>query len=164
MKAYRIAVLGGIAAAIIFECTACTTQGTVQSPAEKPAVAEEVWEAEGSNAEELSFLSGMWVTGSMGYEYYGKAQAEYYVQFTDSEIIYGHMRDEEFVPDHSDKIDHIDCTEAGEYLIKAETSSGIQYSYSTNESYDDVLEYHSTWNEDEFPKTYSGGASLTRID
>ena len=37
-------------------------------------------------------IPGTWQTASMGYEYYGTNQPEYYVQFTDSEIIYGHMK------------------------------------------------------------------------
>ncbi len=108
-------------------------------------------------------LTGTWVTASMGYEYYGTTQAEYYVKFTDTEISYGHMKDDEFILDHSDKIVSLEKVTTGGCMVKAETANGGQYTYRTSKGDDDTLEYYDTWNEDDFPKKYRGGASLSRI-
>ncbi len=51
---------------------------------------------------------------------------------------------------------------AGKYNIQAETIGGSRYTYRTNKDDNDILEYYETWNEEEFPKKYRGGASLTR--
>ena len=105
-------------------------------------------------------VPGTWYTASMGYEYYGQSQAEYYARFTDSIIEYGHMKDDEFIPEYTDKIVSIEMIGPDRYRILAETSGGKQYSYQTNADDTDVLEYHGTWNEEDFSKTYSAGASL----
>ncbi len=107
-------------------------------------------------------IPGTWQTASMGYEYYGTNQPEYYVQFTNSEIIYGHMKNGEFVSDHSDRIVRLEEITPGEFKVQAESSNGAHYTYLTCESDHDVLEYYGTWNEEEFPETYSIGASLNR--
>ena len=109
-----------------------------------------------------SALTGMWQTVSMGYEADETIQPEYYVQFTDSDINYGHMKDGAFVLDHSDKIIFLEDTTAGGYRIQAESSNGTQYTYQTSEEDADLLEYYETWNETEFPEMYRAGASLSR--
>ena len=111
-----------------------------------------------------SRLTGTWATASMGYEFEDTTQPMYYVQFTDSEINYGHMKNEEFVLDHSDKISSLEEIAEGRFRIQAETSDGNQYTYQTCESDNNTLEYYGTWQEDEFPEKYSGGSSLSRID
>ena len=107
-------------------------------------------------------IPGTWQTASMGYEYNGSFQPEYYVRFTAGEIVYGHMNNEEFVPDHSDPITRLEESTAGHFKVQAESSNGVQYTYLTAESDPDVLEYYGTWKEEDFPETYSGGASLGR--
>lgn len=107
--------------------------------------------------------AGMWQTASMGYEVDGTMQPEYYVQFTDTEIIYGHMKDGSFVPDHSDTIISAEETAAGGLKIRAESASGVQYTYQTSEGDMNVLEYYETWQEEEFPDMYRGGASLSAV-
>ena len=109
-------------------------------------------------------ILGTWQTASMGYEYYGALQPEYYVQFTDREIIYGHMKNGEYVPDHSDRIIRLDEIAPGEFKVQAESSNGIHYTYMTCESNHDILEYYGTLREEEFPETYSIGASLSRCN
>ena len=109
------------------------------------------------------FLAGTWSTASQGYEYYGKAQAEYYVRFDGSDIVYGHMKDEDFVPDHTDKASLIEPTGDGGCMVKAESEEGGKYTYRSAEGNRDVLEYYSTWDEEDFPHEYSGSASLSRI-
>lgn len=49
-----------------------------------------------------SVISGTWQTASIGYEAEGEMQPEYYVKFSDSEIIYGHMDNNDF-GEQSDK-------------------------------------------------------------
>ena len=109
------------------------------------------------------FLEGTWGTASQGYEYYGQAQAMHYVRFDGTDIIYGHMKDEEFVPDHTDKVSSIEQLPEGGYIIKAETEDGDKYTYRTAQSDMDALNYYSTWNEDEFSHNYHAGSSLSRL-
>ena len=100
----------------------------------------------------------------MGYEYNGDVLPEYHVQFTDSEVIYGHMLDGEFVTDHTAKIIHLENTASGGYKIQVESSNGGHYTYQTSEDDDNVLEYYETWDENDFHSKYRGGASLWKID
>jgi hypothetical protein len=109
------------------------------------------------------FLAGTWTTASQGYEYYGISQAMYYVRFDGNDIIYGHYKDREFVPDHTDKVTLIEPVPEGGYIIKAETEDGDKYTYRSAESDLDLLEHYSTWNEDEFSDHYHGGSSLSRM-
>ena len=107
-------------------------------------------------------ITGTWQTASMMLSGDGDIAPEHYVQFTDSKINYRHMKDGEFVPDYSDQITRLDETAAGGFIVQAESSNGIQYTYQTCESDSNVLEYYETWQEDEFPEMYRGGASLSK--
>jgi hypothetical protein len=111
-----------------------------------------------------SVISGTWQTASIGYEVDGELQPEYYVQFTDAAIIYGHMADNAFEPDHFDSISHFEELEDGVYKIQAESDNGVKYTYQTAEGDPDILEYYQTWDENEFSDKYSGGASLSRCE
>lgn len=124
----------------------------------------EVAEEQGNASEESLAIPGTWQTASIGYVDGDDMQPEYYVQFTDIEINYGHMKDGEFALDHSDTISSIEKDDSGAYKVQAETDGGVQYTYKTAEGDVNVLEYYGTWNEDEFPETYSGGASLSKCD
>ena len=108
------------------------------------------------------FLAGTWVTASQGYEYYGIVQAEYYVRFSGTDIIYGHMKEDEFVPDHTDMASLIEPAPGGGCIVKAESENGGKYTYRSAENNRDVLDYYGTWDENDFPNQYSGGASLSR--
>ena len=110
----------------------------------------------------LLSVPGTWQTASVEYEADGTMQPEYYVRFSDTEIIYGHMKDGEFVPDHADKIICIADRAAGGYRIWAEAAAGARYTYQTAEG-DNTLECYETWDEDDFPGMYRGGASLSRV-
>lgn len=108
-------------------------------------------------------IKGTWETGSIGYEADdGTVQPLYYVQFTDSEINYGHMKEGKFVSEYSDKICLMEETGDSRYRVQAEASNGGKYTYQTCETDKDTLEYYDAWDEKEFPEKYSGGASLTR--
>ena len=107
-------------------------------------------------------ISGTWQTASIGYEDGDEMQPEYYVQFTETEVNYGHMKDGAFAVDHSDKISEFETNANGEYIVKAESADGVKYTYRTAEGDADVLEYYETWNEDDFSEKYRAGASLSR--
>lgn len=107
-------------------------------------------------------IAGTWQTASIVNENDGTAHPEYYVRFTDSEILYGHMKDGAFVLDNSDKIVRLEETAAGGFKVQAEAANGVQYTFQTSESDNDVLEYYETWNEADFSDSYRGGASLSR--
>ena len=109
-----------------------------------------------------STLEGLWQTASMAYEADGTVTAEYYVWFTDSEIIYGRWKGGEYVFDHSDPILHVEKTAAGGFRVQARASNGVEYTYQTSESDPDIMEYYETWREEDFPELYRGGASLSR--
>ncbi len=106
-------------------------------------------------------IPGMWQTASIGYSDAGSMQPEYYVRFAEAVILYGHLKDGQFVLDHSDKILSFGEAPAGGIRVQAEASNGVQYTYQTCESDDAVLEYYETWQEEAFPETYRGGASLS---
>ena len=108
-------------------------------------------------------IPGTWQTASVGYMDGEDMQPEYYVQFTEAEVNYGHMKDGAFALDHSDKISEIEKNADDEYKIKAESAGGIQYTYQTAEGNADILEYYETWDEENFSEMYRGGASLSRI-
>lgn len=107
-------------------------------------------------------IDGTWQTASIVSGEDGSAYPEYHVQFTDTAIQYGHLKDGEFVPDHSDQIVVYEEISEGCFKVKAESSNGVQYTYQTSEGDKDVLEYYETWDEAEFADKYSGGASLSR--
>lgn len=109
-------------------------------------------------------ISGTWQTASIGYEADGEMQPEYYVQFGDDEIIYGHMFNKEFVPDHFDSISQFEELQNGGYKIQAESENGVKYTYQSAEGDINILEYYGTWNEDEFSENYSGSSSLSRCE
>ena len=107
-------------------------------------------------------LAGTWQTASMSYADDGTMQPEYYVRFTDTEIVYGHMMNGAFVSDHADAILRLVDAPAGGVRLQAQASNGVQYTYQTCESDSNVLEYYETWRAEEFSETYRGGASLSR--
>ena len=110
----------------------------------------------------LPSIPGTWQTASMGYADDGMMQPEYYVQFSDSDILYGHLKNDQFVLDHADKIRSLEETPAGGYRVQAQASNGVRYTFQTCESDDTILEYYETWREEEFAEMYRGGASLNR--
>ena len=125
-------------------------------------LAEKTSEAE-TTADQDLYISGMWQTASVGYMDGEDMQPEYYVEFTGESVNYGHMKDETFVLDHSDKISELEKTAEGKYKVKAESADGIQYTFQSAEDDEDILEYYETWNEEDFSEMYRGGASLSRV-
>ena len=74
------------------------------------------------------------------------------------------MKNGEYVPDHTDRIICLEEIAPDEFKVQAESSNGIHYTYMTCESNHDILEYYGTLREEEFPETYSIGASLSRCN
>lgn len=107
-------------------------------------------------------IAGTWQTASIGFMADGTMAPEYDVRFTAADIVYGHMRDGVFVFDHADPIVRLEKTAAGGFRVQAEGANGVRYTYQTCEGDENVLEYYETWDENAFPETYSGGASLSR--
>lgn len=114
-----------------------------------------------TDPESLS-IPGTWQTASMGFALDGTMQPEYYVRFTDSDVLYGHLENGQLVLDHSDTIFSIGEASTGGYCVQAQASNGVQYTFRTCESDDTVLEYYETWQEEAFAEMYRGGASLSR--
>ena len=110
----------------------------------------------------LLSIPGTWQTASVVSEEDGTAHPAYYVQFTDSEILYGHMKDGAFVIDHTDTVSRFEKNAAGGFKVQAAAANGVQYTFRTSESDNDVMEYYETWNEAAFSDSYRGGASLSR--
>ena len=110
----------------------------------------------------LLSIPGTWQTASIVSEEDGTAHPAYYVQFTDSEILYGHMKDGAFVIDHTDTVSRFEKNAAGGFKVQAAAANGVQYTFRTSEIDNDVMEYYETWNEADFSDSYRGGASLSR--
>ena len=125
-------------------------------------IAEKTSEAE-TTADPDIYIPGTWQTASVGYMDGEDMQPEYYVEFTQEAVNYGHMKDDTFVLDHSDRISEFEKTAEGKFKVKAESAGGIQYTYQTAEGDADILEYYETWSEEDFSEMYRGGASLSRV-
>ncbi|MBQ6017129.1 MAG: hypothetical protein IJL19_04530 [Clostridiales bacterium] len=121
-------------------------------------------EDEGSSEEvtvkESSKITGIWQTASM-VTYGDEMHPEYYVQFSDTAVNYGQLKEENvFVFDHADEITLFEEISDGIYRVQAEDSSGKMYTFQTSDSDNTVMEYYETWNENEFADCYRGGSSL----
>ena len=109
-------------------------------------------------------IPGTWQTVSIVMTDDENMEPEYYVQFTGSDVIYGHMSDGKFVQEYTDKIFASEKLASGGYMIKAMNSSGIEYTYLTSESDDTILEYYETWDEFDYANKYFGGSSLSKCE
>ncbi|WP_029233201.1 hypothetical protein [Butyrivibrio sp. VCB2006] len=160
------AFMAALSLIIAIGATACSNQkddsmdsgydtGHIEVDMERKDMASEEWK---------DVLSGTWQTASIGYEADGEMQPEYYVQFEGLHIKYGHMKNGEYIIDHTDEVSNFEKIAPGRYILQAESSSGVQYTLKTAESDNDMLEYYETWNEDEFPDAYRGSSSLSRCE
>lgn len=149
------------AEAVMSEAAGTTEEATTETPDASTEASSDAVDKKKS-ADTTSSITGTWQTASIVPGDDDSAQPEYYVQFTDSEIQYGHMEDGEFSLDHSDKISKMEETDNGGYKVQAETSDGVQYTFQTSEDDSEIMEYYETWNEDEFSEKYSGSGSLTK--
>jgi len=91
-----------------------------------------------------------------------KAEPEFYVQFTKTEICYGHMTDGQFVKEYSDKILRFDKSIDGHYLVQAESAKAGRYTFKTSADDTTIMEYYSTWDDAEFADKYVGGSSISK--
>ena len=109
-------------------------------------------------------IPGTWQTNSIVMVDDENMAPEYYVQFTGSEIVYGHMTNDSFIPEYSDKIYASEELASGGYMVKSINSSGVKYTYLTSESDENVLEYYETWDEYDYADKYFGGSSLSKCE
>ena len=109
-------------------------------------------------------IPGTWQTNSIVMVDDENMAPEYYVQFTSSEIVYGHMTNGSFTPEFSDKIFASEELASGGYMVKSINSSGVKYTYLTSESDENVLEYYETWDEFDYADKYFGGSSLSKCE
>ena len=109
-------------------------------------------------------IPGTWQTNSIVMVDDENMAPEYYVQFTGSEIVYGHMNNDSFIPEYSDKIFAAEELASGGYMVKSINSTGIKYTYLTSESDENVLEYYETWDEYDYADKYFGGSSLSKCE
>lgn len=130
---------------------------------EEPVTAEEEPVMEELSNNPLT-PSGTWQTASMHFGDDGSVEPEHYVQFTASNILYGHLEDGEFVDDYTDEISSIEEAPTGGVRIQAEASTGGHYTYQTALEDTATLEYFETWTEEEFDDSYRGGASLSKCN
>lgn len=108
-------------------------------------------------------VPGTWQSASVA-EKDGKSEPEFYVRFTRTEIQYGHMNEGEFVNDRSDKISRIDRNIEGYYLIQAESAKTGKYTFKTSKNDTGIMEYYTTWDENEFADKYVGGSSISKCN
>lgn len=109
-------------------------------------------------------IPGMWQTNSIVMTDDNNMVPEHYVQFTSTQIVYGHMTNGSFIPEYSDKIFVSEELASGGYMVKSINSSGIKYTYLTSESDANILEYYETWDEYDYADKYFGGASLSKCE
>ena len=108
-------------------------------------------------------VPGTWQSASVA-EKDGKSEPEFYVKFTRTEIQYGHMTDGEFVNDRSDRISRIDRNIEDYYLIQAESAKTGKYTFKTSKDDTGIMEYYTTWDENEFADKYVGGSSISKCN
>ncbi|SFU85977.1 hypothetical protein [Butyrivibrio sp. INlla21] len=140
-----------------------TTEASTVATSEDSADAASSTKSDATDAKSGASVSidGTWSTASIGYMDGDDMQPEWYVQFKDSSIDYGHKKNGEFVVDHSDKIDSAEKTANG-YKIQATSSTGVQYTLQTAETDSSMIEYYETWDDSQFPDAYRGGSSLSK--
>ena len=109
-----------------------------------------------------SLMNYIWSTSSMITDAYGNARPEWEVRFAEDAIEYGYTENGQFFLDHSDKICSIEQYSEHGFIVRAQTASGIMYTYKTAENDETILEYYETWDETKYGDTFSGSASLFR--
>lgn len=132
---------------------------TSEQPSEKPSESDA---GEKTAEGETLAIPGTWQAASIVPKDDNTSGPEYYVQFTKTEICYGHMKDGQFVKDSSDKIVRFSKTVDGLYIVQAESAKAGKYTFKTSESDQTVMEYYSTWEDAEFADKYIGGSSISK--
>ena len=158
-------------AADIQIATESQTEATSETSDAKTKSSEKTAESSKAETTETSAVTasmevpGTWQSASVVEKEGEKSQPEFYVRFTRTEIQYGHMSAEgEFVNDRSDKITRLDMNIEGRVLIQAESTKAGKYTFKTSEKDLGVMEYYTTWNEEEFADNYVGGSSISKCD
>lgn len=133
-----------------------------ENPSKNPSDVPSDKPSDSKEPEQTNAVPGTWQTNSMVNAEDGSMGPTYHIQFTATEIKYGHMKDGAFVEEYSDKISHLEKTIEGKFLVQAESKSGIKYTFKTSETDANTMEYFATWTEAEFASTYSATGSITK--
>ena len=107
-------------------------------------------------------IPGTWQTASMSSNADGTLAPSRYIQFTSADIKYGQMKDGAFVEEYSDKITKLEKTAAGGFIVQAESSNGVKYTFKTSDTDVNTMEYYETWTESEYAEKYSASGSITK--
>jgi hypothetical protein len=132
---------------------------TSEQPSEKPSESDA---GEKTTEDDNLAIPGIWQAASITTKDDNTMEPAYYVQFTKTEICYGHMKDGQFVKDSSDKIVRFSKTVDGSYLVQAESAKAGKYTFKTSESDQTIMEYYNTWEDAEFADKYIGGSSISK--
>ena len=111
---------------------------------------------------DFEMIPGTWQTASMISNPDGTVVPSHYIKFTETGIKYGQMKDGAFVEEYTDKITKFDKTEGDGFIVQAESSNGIKYTYKTSASDVNTMEYYETWTESEYSEKYSASGSITK--
>ena len=64
--------------------------------------------------------------------------------------------------EYADKISKLEKTTAGGFIVQAESSNGVKYTFKTSETDVNTMEYYETWTESEYAEKYSASGSITK--
>ena len=112
----------------------------------------------------FEMIPGTWQTASMASSPDGTVAPSHFIKFTEDGIEYGQMKDGAFVKEYTDKITKFDKTEGNGFIVQAESSTGIKYTYKTSATDVNTMEYYETWDEAQYSEKYSASGSITKAN
>ena len=112
----------------------------------------------------FEMIPGTWQTASMASSPDGTVTPSHFIKFTEDGIEYGQMKDGAFVKEYTDKITKFDKTEGNGFIVQAESSTGVKYTYKTCATDVNTMEYYETWEESQYSEKYSASGSITKAN
>ena len=112
----------------------------------------------------FEMIPGTWQTASMASSPDGTVAPSRFIKFTEDGIEYGQMKDGAFVKEYTDKISKFDKCEGDGFIVQAESSTGIKYTYKTSATDVNTMEYYETWDEAQYSEKYSASGSITKAN
>ena len=107
-------------------------------------------------------IAGTWQTASLVTSTEGTVAPSHYIQFSATDIKYGQMKDGAFVEEYADKITKLDKTAAGGFIVQAESTNGVKYTYKTSDTDVNTMDYYETWDEAQYSEKYSASGSIIK--
>lgn len=117
-----------------------------------------------SESSGFEMIPGTWQTASMASNPDGTVTPSHFIKFTEDGIEYGQMKDGAFVKEYTDKITKFDKTEGNGFIVQAESSTGVKYTYKTSATDVNTMEYYETWEESQYSEKYSASGSITKAN